>query len=229
MENVYKNDGVIKSGIRSFTDENSLHGNNQKFEKLYNRIAPFYHLSQKLFYQFKFGGEPVFRNEFLKYINIQDMDMVLETSVGTGDNFCYMNKKATYYGVDISIGMLKQAVKHARKWTLNAEFVCCEAEDLPFNNGIFDVVYSCGGINFYNDKQKAVDEMIRVAKSGTKIFIIDETEKTVREIYKNVPGKNLYDITQTVIPLDLIPEEMKNIKHEIVCKGYMYIIEFEKP
>jgi ubiquinone/menaquinone biosynthesis C-methylase UbiE len=140
-----------------------------------------------------------------------------------------MNKNAKYYGVDISMGMLNKALKHIKKWKINADLICCEAENLPFNDNVFDIVYSCGGINFYNNKQKAIIEMIRVAKHGTKIFIIDETEKTVREIYKNVPGKELYDITKSNIPIEYIPKEMKNIKHEIICKGYMYIMEFEKP
>jgi ubiquinone/menaquinone biosynthesis C-methylase UbiE len=139
-----------------------------------------------------------------------------------------MNKKAKYYGVDISIKMLKMAKKHSKKWNVNSELVCCEAENLPFNDNVFDVVYSCGGFNFYNDKQKALLEMIRVAKTGSKIFIIDETEKTVKNIYKNVPGKELYNIKNANMPLNLIPKEMENIKGEIVCKGYMYIISFNK-
>jgi len=71
--------------------------------------------------------------------------------------------------------------------------------------------------------------MIRVAKHGSKIFIIDETEKTVKNIYKNVPGKKLYDADKASMPLELIPNDMKNIKGEIVCKGYMYIVSFDKP
>jgi ubiquinone/menaquinone biosynthesis C-methylase UbiE len=138
--------------------------------------------------------------------------MVLETSVGTAENFRFLNKNATFHGLDISMGMLKRALKHIKKWKINAELNCCEAENLPFNDSTFDVVYSCGGFNFYNDRQKAINEMIRVSKSEKKIFIIDETEKTVKEIYKNIPGKELYDKSKTDIPLKYIPREMKNIE-----------------
>ena len=71
--------------------------------------------------------------------------------------------------------------------------------------------------------------MIRVSKSGKKIFIIDETEKTVKEIYKNVPGKELYDKEKANVPIEFIPEGMKDIEWKIVCKGYMYILSFIKP
>ena len=205
-----------------------LEGDNLKFSKLYNKISPFYYISQKLFFKIKFGGENNFRNDFLKYITINDNDIVLETSVGTAENFYFLNKNAKYYGADISIGMLKMALKHIKKWKINAELNCCEAENLPYNDNVFDVVYSCGGFNFYNDKQKAVNEMIRVSKPGRKIFIIDETEKTVREIYKSVPGKELYDNSKAKIPLEFIPKEVKNMDWKIVCNGYMYIVSFDK-
>jgi ubiquinone/menaquinone biosynthesis C-methylase UbiE len=162
--NIYKTEGKKINGILTFIDQSDLEGDNLKFSKLYNKISPFYYISQKVFYGIKFGGEFKFRNDFLQYIKVNDNDLVLETSVGTGDNFYYMNKNAQYYGADISMGMLKMALKHTKKWKIDAELNCCEAEDLPYEDNVFDVVYSCGGFNFYNDKQKAVNEMIRVSK-----------------------------------------------------------------
>ena len=227
-KSIYNSDGKIVNGINSYLNSSELSSNNRKFSQLYDRIAPFYNISQKLFYRIKFNGENNFRKEFLDKIKIRNNDYVLETSVGTADNFCYMNKNAKYFGVDISMKMLKMALKHSKKWKIDSEFICCEAEKLPFKDNVFNVVYSCGGFNYYNDKEKAISEMIRVAKSGSKIFIIDETEKTVKNIYKNIPGKELYNKENAYMPLQLIPKEVKNIKGEIICKGYMYIVEFEK-
>jgi ubiquinone/menaquinone biosynthesis C-methylase UbiE len=227
--NIYKFEGKKIDGIFTFINQNELEGDNLKFSKLYNKISPFYYFSQKIFSKIKFGGEYNFRNDFLQYIKVNDNDLVLETSIGTADNLYHMNKNAKYYGADISMGMLKMALKHTKKWSINAELNCCEAENLPYKDNVFDVVYSCGGFNFYNDKQKAVNEMIRVSKSGKKIFIIDETEKTVKEIYKNVPGNKLYDKEKANVPIEFIPKEMKDIEWKIVCKGYMYILSFIKP
>jgi len=230
QDSIFKQGGETVNNITSFIKKDELQGDNRKFAKLYDRIAPLYHIGLKIFCYFKLnGGEREFRNDFLRYIKIEQDNTVLETSVGTADNFYYTNKNAKYYGVDISYGMLKKAVAHCKKWSINATFVHCEAEELPFNDNVFDVVYSCGGFNFFNDKESALAEMIRVAKSGTKIFIIDETEKTVREVYKNIPGKELYDASKTNAPLDLIPKDMKNVDVKIVCKGHMYILSFEKP
>lgn len=33
----------------------------------------------------------------------------------------------------------------------------------------FDTVFHVGGINFFNDRARAISEMIRVARPGTKL------------------------------------------------------------
>ena len=176
--------GII-NGIYSFIDESAVTGENLKSVKLYDRIAPFYNVSQQLYFFLKFGSEKKFRDPFLKELQINDADKVLETSTGSGDNFRFLNKKAEYVGLDISLGMLKQAKKNLKRWKVKATLVHCEAENLPFEDEYFDVVFHCGGLNYYNDKQKAILEMIRVAKSGTKILIVDETDKLVKNYHKN--------------------------------------------
>ena len=230
MNNIYKTEGKILNGIKVFMTHGELEENNRKFSKFYDKIAPLYDLSGRLFFRLKFGGEYNFRNDSLKYIEVNDNDLVLETSIGTAADLYFMNKNAKYFGIDISQGMLKCALKNIKKWKINAELILCEAENLPFNDNIFDVVFSIGGFNYYSNKEKAINEMIRVSKSQKKIFIADETEKTVRSIYqKGLGGKELYDERKAIMPLNLIPKEMKNIKGEIINKGYFYIVSFEKP
>ena len=57
MENgVYKSYWKDIGGIKVFIDVNNLSGENKKFSKLYNRIAPFYHISQKIFYKIKYSN-----------------------------------------------------------------------------------------------------------------------------------------------------------------------------
>lgn len=221
----------LNNGIYSFINETLLTGDNLKYKILYDKIAWAYNLSQRLYFLFKFGGERKFREPFLRELNIKGTDKVLEISVGTGDNFRFLNKQAEYVGVDISMGMLRQAKRHLKRWKIKSTLVHCEGESLPFENEFFDVVFHCGGINFFNDKQKAIQEMIRVAKSGTKLLIVDETDKLVRENYQKNPflkGK-FKEPDKATIPTELIPKEMTDIKSEIICKGLMYKLTFIKP
>lgn len=218
-------------GIYSFINTDQLTGDNLKYNKLYDRIAWSYNLSQRIYFWLRHGGERKFREPFLKELNIRDGDKVLEVSAGTGDNFRFLNKNAKYHAVDISLGMLRQARKHMRRWKIDAELIHCEGEDLPFKDEYFDVVYHCGGINYFNDKGKAIREMIRVAKPGTKIVIVDETDELVRKNYQKNPflRGSFEEAEKAEIPIHAIPADMRDINSEIICKGLMYKLTFVKP
>ena len=177
----------IKDGIPLLLPEGELYGDNLRFQKLYDRIAPIYNLSNKIYFFLKFGGEKRYREQFLKELEIVQGNRVLEISVGTGDNFPFLPKSVDLYGLDISFGMLKACRRNLKKWKRNAGIVQAAAEAVPFQDESFDVVYHVGGINFFNDKTRAIQEMIRVAKPGSKIVIVDETEKLAASTYKKTP------------------------------------------
>jgi len=158
---------------------------------------------------------------------------VLEVSVGTGANFPYLPADVSFFGLDISRGMLPQCRRRLKKWGRGAELFRGEAEHLPFRNGVFDVVFHVGGINFFNDKTCAVREMIRVAKPGTKLVIVDETEKLVKEQYQRTPFVRRYfqKRTETVAadPRLMIPPNMEDIRCREIFEGKGYCLRFRKP
>lgn len=225
-----------KHGYLAFMEEADAAGSNRKYLELYNRIARFYRLSNKLYFALKFGGERSYREQFLSSLELRGGERVLETSVGSGDNFPYLNMKAKnaqaeLYGLDISSGMLKQAVRNLRRWKLEAHLFQGTAERLPFQDNSFDCVYHVGGINYFSDPRAAVLEMIRVAKPGTKLMIADETKKLVKGTYGKVPVVKGYFAEGADMPemLGLIPPEMLEVEYKEVCKGLMYCITFRKP
>ncbi|WP_310832298.1 class I SAM-dependent methyltransferase [Paenibacillus pedocola] len=224
---IYPKDG----GYYSFLEEAAAEGSNKKYMELYNRIARFYRLSNKAYFALKFGGERSYRQQFLSELELLDGQHVLETSVGSGDNFLYLNAKVQLYGLDISSGMLKQAMRNLRRWGMTAELFQGEAEALPFRDNSFDCVYHVGGINYFSDPLRAVLEMIRVAKPGTKLMIADETEKLVTGTYQKVPVVKEYFGQQKDLPqiMNCIPDAMMELTYKEVCKGLMYCITFRKP
>ncbi|KHL93873.1 hypothetical protein QW71_21130 [Paenibacillus sp. IHB B 3415] len=221
----------LKQGFLAFLGEADAEGSNKKYLELYNRIARFYRLSNKAYFALKFGGERSYREQFLSSLELHGGDRVLETSVGSGDNFPYLGVQAELYGLDISSGMLKQAVRNLRRWKLQGHLFQGQAEKLPFKDNVFDCVYHVGGINYFSDPGAAVLEMIRVAKPGTRLMIADETEKLVKGTYGKVPVVKGYFQQGEELPgvLGLIPQDMLEIDYKEVCKGLMYCITFRKP
>jgi ubiquinone/menaquinone biosynthesis C-methylase UbiE len=157
---------------------------------------------------------------------------VLEVSVGTGGNVPYVRDDAEIFGLDLSWGMLQRCQRNLNHWRRRAELFQCEAETLPFRGETFDVVYHVGGINFFNDKSRAIAEMIRVARPGTKIMIVDETEKVIREEYRRNPLTRAYykgGENAAICPIDLVPPEMLETQARLIVGGRMYCLTFRKP
>ncbi len=235
MEIINHNNGAlyrIMNNIPVMMDESKLNGLNKKYSAFYDKFAVFYDISQKMIYSVFYGGEKRKRMEFLTKLEIKAGDTVLETSCGTGGNLHYLPKNAAYFGLDISKGMLSVCLRNLRRWGKKAFLVQGEAENLPYNDASFDAVIHYGGINFFNDKKKAIDEMIRVAKPGARLLVADETEQ-VAEASKGIPGlEGIYSnkgYDKINVPTDLIPRQMQDIKCDILFDGTIYCITFKKP
>jgi ubiquinone/menaquinone biosynthesis C-methylase UbiE len=204
---------------------------NKKYRKLYDRIAPIYDLSTKAYAYFRSGGEEDRRTEYLNELEIKDGDKVLEVSIGTGANLRYLPRAAQFLGVDISRGMLRQCKKKLRRLALDAPLLLSAAEALPFRDQVFDVVYHVGRINFFNDKAAAIAEMIRVARPGTKIMIVDETEKVAKAYERSSGAAQFYKDRFDAIdaPVGFVPTEMLDVQVKEVCSGELYCLTFRKP
>ena len=62
-----------------------------------------------------------------------------------------------------------------------------EGEALPFEDATFDIVYTVGGINYFNDPRRALSEMKRVARPGATVLAADE----LATLYRFAPGHAL--------------------------------------
>lgn len=177
------------------------------------------------------GSEALWRQEFLRELEIEDGDRVLEVSVGTGGNLRLLPETAEYFGLDLTKGMLRQCRRNLRCWQRSAWLFNGNAERLPLDDASFDVVFHVGGIDFFNDQEAAIHEMIRVAKPGAKILIVDETDEGIRQ-YEKMSGLGLLIRSErqaAKAPVDLVPSEMLDIKVTTVSKGAFYCLTFRKP
>jgi len=122
-----------------------------------------------------------------------------------------------------------------RRWGLQGDLFLGNAECLPFADSSFDVVFHVGGINFFNDRAKAIREMIRVAKPGSRILIADETEEHVKDMYERGPITSGYYKNRkepVTAPIDLVPPEMLETHLELLKpmgKNRFYALTFRKP
>ena len=171
------------------------------------------------------GGASSARNEVMERVRISEGDTVLETGAGYGENFLWLASHCSglrFWGLDIQEQMLANCARNLARWKLTADLARADAQSLPYRDNAFNVVFHLGAINLFEDKRRAIGEMIRVAKNGTHIVIADETEKAGRlfNIFTGAAEK-------VVPPVEMIPQEMKNITLDTSWRGYGYVIEFD--
>ena len=218
----------IRDGIPLFVS--TLTGPNLRYQALYDRIAPGYDLAE-WFYR-SVLRKPDFRHEVIGELEVSSGMRVLEVGVGTGANLRYLPESVDFYGLDISWGMLRKCRRNVRKWRRKARLFHAQAGRLPFRAEVFDCVYHMGGINFFSDPERAIREMIWVAKPGTKIVIADETEKVVKDHYQKNPmtKADFPPGTENVrCPINLVPPDMEEIRAHEVADGKLYVLTFRKP
>ncbi|MFH1120171.1 MAG: methyltransferase domain-containing protein [Bacteroidota bacterium] len=222
----------INSGIPVFLPENQMSGDNLKYSRFYDRISRFYRISSVLYCWLKGTTERKVKKLYLDLLEIKKGDRVLEVSSGSADNLLHLPGDAFYTGFDISFGMLTMARRQLKRWKIEADLFQGEAEHLPFADDSFDVVFHVGGINFFNNKQKALSEMIRVARPGSKLLVVDETESMVVNTYQKNPfSRKLYQLADRdlSVPVELLPAGMKEIEVRYFFDQKIYCLTFRKP
>jgi ubiquinone/menaquinone biosynthesis C-methylase UbiE len=230
------NDPAEVDDIPVFLSDDFVVGDNAKYMKMYNWMSHGYDFVERVVGRLKYGNTiNEIRKTIISKLEWKNGVSVLYVSIGTGTDLQFIpedidRKTLDIVGVDISIGMLKACKKKCNE-ELNPALVNCCAEDLPFRDNEFDIVFHVGGINFFNDKEKAISEMIRVAKNGARILIADETDSFVQQQYKKSIWSKKYFAGQSFNLHDFeatIPEKMKEKKTELLWGGKFYCITFRK-
>ncbi len=127
------------------------------------------------FYDFVFSW---ILNPHLKYaISQQDFkegQKILEIGIGTGVSLSNYPPFCRIYGIDISSGMLKKALRRAQKHNIkNVELKVMDATNLEFPDKSFDYVIAAFVISVCQNPERMLDEMLRVLKDDGKIMLVN--------------------------------------------------------
>lgn len=115
----------------------------------------------------------------IELCHVGEDEYVLDVGCGAGVTPCYIAKKygCRVVGVDISERMVERSRERAirEKVADRVEFRVADAQDLPFEDALFDAVFTESVTSFPEDKQKAVNEYVRVTKPGGYIGLNEST------------------------------------------------------
>ena len=111
--------------------------------------------------------------------HISEGKYVLDIGCGVGVTPCFIARKygCRVVGVDILEAMVERSRERAKREGVmeRVEFRVADAQDLPFEDELFDAVITESVTAFPEDKQKAVNEYVRVTKPGGYVGLSEST------------------------------------------------------
>jgi SAM-dependent methyltransferase len=112
---------------------------------------------------------------------LRPMGRGLEIGAGTGYFSLNLLKQGILTDVtctDVSPGMLERLSVSAERLHLDVDTVVCDAEQLPFENDTFDVVFGHAVLHHIPDLDEAFRELRRVLKPGGLVAFCGEPSRT---------------------------------------------------
>jgi len=121
--------------------------------------------------------------ELVALCHIDEGKYVLDVGCGAGTTPCFLVKRygCRVVGVDISERMIERSRERAKREGVadRVGFRVADAQDLPFEDDLFDAVITESVTAFPEDKQRAVDEYARVTKPGGYVGLNESTWRKV--------------------------------------------------
>jgi demethylmenaquinone methyltransferase/2-methoxy-6-polyprenyl-1,4-benzoquinol methylase len=124
-----------------------------------------------------FGLHRLWKRRVVSLTEVKAGDRALDLCCGTGDiAFALARRGAEVTGLDFSEKMLEVAQTRLQNANLkpgNLKFIQGDAEQLPFPDNSFDAVTVGYGLRNLSSWEAGLREMIRVAKPGGRIVVLD--------------------------------------------------------
>ena len=188
--------------------------NTRYTKKTYNKYAKEYHKSML---------EGRFYNGYIEIPAIKKIignvkgKKILDVGCSIGvHSKIFKNKGAKVYGIDISEEMIKIAKTNVH----DGNFKVADMTSLPFENGVFDIVFYGLSIHYVKNIDIVLKEAYRVLKKdgrliisthnpcttgqkritfdGKKIFVMNNYFDTTKEQWEMVPGMLIKNYTRTI-------------------------------
>jgi ubiquinone/menaquinone biosynthesis C-methylase UbiE len=111
---------------------------------------------------------------------------VLEVGIGAGTDFVQWTRAgALTYGIDLTEEALKNVRHRLAIYGLQAQEIrVADAENLPYPDNFFDLVYSWGVIHHSPNTKKCLEEILRVVRPGGGVKIMIYNRRSLVVFYR---------------------------------------------
>jgi ubiquinone/menaquinone biosynthesis C-methylase UbiE len=176
------------------------------------------------------------RANFNQFIPIEGPVRIIDVSIGTAANFMALYNsfkkqmgRFNLHGMDLSAGMLKVSQRKIAKADFDVSLTYGSVFNPPYQSNFFDIVLHTGGINTFSDIHGALNEMLRIAKSGGVVIVIDEgLSPRMRKTEKGKQIMKANSLFEAKPPLQFLPKKAQNVEVFYVMNETFYQMVFMK-
>jgi ubiquinone/menaquinone biosynthesis C-methylase UbiE len=148
--------------------------------------------------------------------NLNEKSHVLDLACGTGTTSFFLSRKykCKITGIDISNSLIDVAIKNLKKFKKNAKitFEVADAFKIPYPDNTFDFVIAQAFFILIDEKEKALNEIYRVLKSGGYFGSLELS-------WFKTPTKEAYDELLIKTCNNFIPRMIKFEEWEVFYKS----------
>ena len=167
-------------------------------KEVFSSVAHKYDIMNNLM---SLGIHHLWKNELIKEINSRGNFKLLDVAGGTGDIVIRILKKLKECNVTVCDNNFKMMEEGLEKTTdigyVNIDWVCGDAENLPFINNSFDCYTIAFGIRNISNIDLALEEAYRVLKPGGRFLCLEFSH-----MEDNFLMSKLYELySDNIIPL----------------------------
>jgi demethylmenaquinone methyltransferase / 2-methoxy-6-polyprenyl-1,4-benzoquinol methylase len=158
----------------------------RRVRSVFDSVAPKYDVMNDLM---SMGLHRAWKAYTVLVANVREGQQVLDIAGGTGDLALAFAPKVGATGrvvhTDINEAMLREGRNRLLDAGICLPTLVCDAEQLPFADGSFDVVTVAFGLRNMTHKDVALREMNRVLKPGGKLLVLEfsKVAKPLEKIY----------------------------------------------
>lgn len=118
-----------------------------------------------------------YKQEMMEQLAVQKGATILDVGCGTGQDTLDLAQAVGPHGrvigIDSSETMLQEARARAAQAQLPVEYVLANATQLPFADASFDACQASRVLGHLREPERALDEMVRIARTGARIVVAD--------------------------------------------------------
>lgn len=146
--------------------------------------------------------------------------LVLDVATGTGRLPRAILRQPAFQGrvigLDLSRGMLRQAVRRTAQFADRLTFIWQGASHLPFEDNTFDAVSCLEALEFMPDPEQVLEELVRVLRPGGVLLLTNRVGPDAKLLPGRAFPPDVFEELLRALPLEQVKTKRWQVDYNLV-------------